>query len=209
MKKIIVAMFVFMLSVLFITGCGEKETEKPINNEVNNNEIDNNEQIELDENYKTVSLLLSDEDTKTIKITYSTERFFVEDALAMEPQSIMYFIDKNNGNDYNVYVDMSTLTVKEYYNKLVNTAKNNAKSDNFEATELEDVTYGGIKFKKFSVSWSKAYEYINKDTGELESGVSHNNETAIFAELQPGFYLRYEGLTDEETLEDLFVKIKK
>lgn len=204
MKKITVAMFILGLSVLFITGCGEKEVDKPINNE-----IDDNEQIELDENFKTVSLLLGDEATKTIEITYNTERFAVEEDLTMEPQPIMYFTDKNNGNNYTVYVDVSSLSIQEYYNKLVNTAKNNAKSDNFESTELEDTTYGGINFKKFSVSWSKAYEYINKDTGELESGVSHNSETAIFAELQSGFYLRYEGATDEETLEDLFVKIKK
>lgn len=207
MKKILALMVIFALTISFVTGCGEKENS--INTNIENDDTAHDE-VELDGNDQKVSLLLDDESTDSIQIMFNTDRFAVEEYYLMEPQSIIYFTDKKNGNNYTISaVSLSGYTVEDYYDKLVNTAKRNAKADDFNATEMEDVTYGGINFKKFSVSWSKAYEYVSKEDGELISGVSNKEETAIFAQIKPGVFLRYEGPSDEEILKNLFVKIIK
>ena len=173
---------------------------------------DQYEQEELagDRITQKVSLLTNEESNESIEIIFDTERFTVEEYYLMEPQTTIDFIDKRNGNNYTVRVNnISGYTVEDFYNKLVNNAKRNTKAEDFKATEMIDVNYGGINFKKFTVSWSEAYEYNTKETGELVSGVSNEEETAVFAELEPGVFLVYEGLNDEETLNDLFVKITK
>ena len=206
MKKILTSMLIFGLTISFVTGC---EENKNTNNSIENNDMVQ-EENQLDGNYQNVTLLLSDETTDSIKITFNADRFAVEEYYLMEPQTAIYFTDMSNGNNYLVYAeDNYGSSTEEYYNKLVNNAKRNIKSDDLQITEMEDISYGGITFKKFTASWSEEYEYSSKETGELVSGKSNNDETAIFAEIQSGIFLRYDGPYNEEILENLFVKIIK
>jgi len=74
---------------------------------------------------------------------------------------------------------------------------------------MENVNYGGITFKQFTVSWKEDYKYNSKEDGKLIQGTNENEEIAIFAEIDKGSFLRYEGPVDKEILENLFIKIKK
>ena len=211
MRKVLMLMIVSVFTIIIFTGCEDKKDY--VDDSQNNDNISDeliDEELENNNNQK-VSLLLDNESNEHIDITFDTERFAVEEYYLMEPQYVIYFTDKSNGSNYSIYVDYNQqLTVEDYYNKLVNTAKKNVSSDDFKATDMKDVTYGGVNFKSFNVSWSEEYEFINKDTGKLESGISQEEETAIFYEVKPGAFLRFDGPNDDkEILNKLFVKIEK
>ena len=220
MKKFLIpiSIIVVILVIIFLATSGNNKNDNNIenNNDENIENVDNNDSLQdenysdLNGNYKEVSVLASDDSNYSIKIKFNADRFAVEEYFITNPQATVYFTDKSNGNNYNVYINnASNYSTEDYYNKMINTAKRNIKSDSFKATEMQDVNYGGVTFKKFSVSWSKEYEYTSKETGELVSGISNNSESTVFAELESGIFLRYEGSTDEEVLENLFVKITK
>lgn len=205
MKKILILLFTITLSLLVLTGCGEKEKVEP---NLNENFIP--EESQMDNNNENLKLLINEDSSDFIEITFNPDRFAVEEYYYNEPQTDIYVTDITNGSNYLIYIDSAEgYSVKDYYSKLVTNAKNNIKSDNVDITEMETVKYGGIDFKKFTASWQEEYEYNSKETGELIQGVSEKEETAIFAQISKGIFLRYDGPVDDELLNNLFVKIKK
>lgn len=203
MKKILI----FSMLVLVLTGCGGKKVES--NNDYNDDTQVYEEEQEQNGNNKTVPILLGYGSNDTIKITYDTDRFHVDDYYFEDPQEFVYFEDMTNGSQITLTVSDLGISTDEYYNQMVNKARKNADAEDFKASELEDVKYGGITFKTFNVSWSKPYEYNEKETGELVSGVIKKNESLLFAEVKDGVFLLYDGPIDENVFKALFIKIKK